>query len=320
MFGTLKAANSKERFPRHQSSVSGPHRPHEPECERASSPLLSPPEEERGNRRRSACGFTLIELLAVVVMVVFLVSVLATALATTRTNTSTLQCLNNLCQLGATWAMYADDNEGRLVPYRRGTGGGLTLSNECWVAGLLDFTSRADNTNIGYLIDHVRYPYGAYFGPYLRSAEVFKCPSDRSVVVIGGQQLPRSRSVSMSNYGDPFTSRPFTSRFTELGQFTSPADVFIILDERPDSLNDGVFMMDPDTKWQLVDFPGFLHDGAGNFVFADGHTATHRWEDPRTVPELVPGQPILYYNINVPNDVDVLWLARHATGNLSYPN
>jgi prepilin-type processing-associated H-X9-DG protein len=194
------------------------------------------------------------------------------------------------------------------------------VSNECWVAGWLDFTTKPDNTNIDYLIDHTRYPYGAYFGPYLKSATVFKCPADRSVVVIGGQQLPRARSVSMSNYGDPISSRPFTSRFTELGMFTLPTAAFLMLDERPDSIDDGAFITDPSTKWQLIDFPGFLHNGAGNFVFADGHTESHRWEDPRTIPELIPGQPLLTRNVNVPNDLDILWLARHATGVLSYPN
>lgn len=60
----------------------------------------------------------------------------------------------------------------------------------------------------------------------------------------------------------------------------------------------------------LQDYPGFLHDGAGSFCFGDGHTASHRWRDSRTMPPLgiapVSGTPS-------PNNVDVAWLQAHAT-------
>src|SRR5689334_13634575 len=93
------------------------------------------------NRQKLGSAFTFLELLAVVVVVAILASMLASGLATTRTNSFSFQCMNNLRQLGAAWTMYADDNEGRVVSYGRGTRTGLTVSNECWVAGWLDFTS-----------------------------------------------------------------------------------------------------------------------------------------------------------------------------------
>jgi prepilin-type processing-associated H-X9-DG protein len=259
-------------------------------------------------------GFTLIELLAIIAMLAVLGSMLVTTMATTRTNTFTFQCMNNLRQLGAAWKMYADDNEGRLVYNHDGGNNGLAAGAESWVAGWLDFSSNTANTNIALLIDHTRYPYGAYLGPYLRSASVFKCPADRSVVLQTLQPTPRVRSVSMSNFGNCRTWSMVNryKLYTDITQFRSPATVFIILEERPDSINDGTFFTDPDTRYQLIDYPASFHNAACNFSFADGHSELHRWTDPRTVPVLAPGQ-LLQLNVNLPGDVDVDWLAQHAS-------
>jgi prepilin-type processing-associated H-X9-DG protein len=94
--------------------------------------------------------------------------------------------------------------------------------------------------------------------------------------------------------------------------------MFIILDERADSINDGLFWTDADTRWQLIDYPGAYHNGSGSFSFADGHVETHRWNDPRTDPILQPGQ-LLPLNLNLPGDLDILWLQQHAVGQPSSP-
>ena len=265
-------------------------------------------------RRQCDGGFTLIELLVIVATLAVIASMLATTMATSRTNTFTFQCMNNLRQLGTAWKMYADDNEGRLVYNHDGGNVGQGAGAECWVGGWLDFSSSTANTNIGLLIDHARYPYGAYLGPYLKSATVFKCPADRSVVLQALQPTPRVRSVSMSNFGNCRTWSGINryKLYTDVTQFRSPATVFIILEERPDSINDGTFFTDPDTRFQLIDYPASFHNAACNFSFADGHSELHRWTDPRTVPVLAPGQ-LLQLNVNLPGDVDVDWLAQHAS-------
>jgi prepilin-type processing-associated H-X9-DG protein len=105
---------------------------------------------------------------------------------------------------------------------------------------------------------------------------------------------------------------------TKCDQIKSPGYMFVFLDEREDSINDGCFMSDPDTLYQVVDWPASYHNNAGGFSFADGHSEIHRWKDPQTMPVLHPGQ-YLTININLPGDVDVLWLAQHAAGVASYP-
>ena len=97
-----------------------------------------------------------------------------------------------------------------------------------------------------------------------------------------------------------------------LNQIKSPATQFVFLDERADSINDGLFFTAPDTAYQVIDYPASQHDSAGAFSFVDGHAEIHRWVDARTMPALKPGQS-LQLNVNLPGDVDVTWLQQHAS-------
>ncbi len=272
------------------------------------------------------CGnaFTLMELLVVVVVLGLWVAMLVPALARTRTNSPALQCLNNSKRIAMCWIMYADDNSGNLVYNRDGGNTGKTLGCEGWVAGWLDFTTaNTDNTNTLMLVDHNRYPYGAYLGPYVRNAAIFKCPADRSTALEGGVQQPRVRSISMNNHVGT-ESRTWTSTSakypvcTKATQIKSPAIVFVTLDEREESINDGCFFSNPDTLYQLVDYPASYHANAGGFSFADGHSEIHKWLDRRTMPILQAGE-LLTLNVNLGGDKDVIWLSQHAAGVAVYP-
>ncbi|HEY5914819.1 MAG TPA: type II secretion system protein [Verrucomicrobiae bacterium] len=271
---------------------------------------------QAAHNRRAA--FTLIELAVVFAVLAILCCVLAPALCRTAPNSGAFQCLNNLRQLSAAWIMYSDDNRGKLVPNRDGGNAGQSSADAAWVAGWLDFTSSPANTNTAMLINHDRYPYGAYLGPYLKTPKPFKCPADLSAVTIAGQKLPRARSVSMNGrVGDMTRSWLQTTRFlmykTTADLYDpSPSRLFVFVDEREDSINDGVFQSDPDTLYQLVDYPASYHNGAGAFGFADGHGEIHAWRDRRTMPALVPGQ-LLPLNVNISGDRDVLWLQQHCT-------
>jgi prepilin-type processing-associated H-X9-DG protein len=264
---------------------------------------------------RPTRGFTLVELLTLLALAAFAVMLLIPALAHTQPNSLSVRCLNNLRQLGAAWRMYADDNSGRLVWNR----GGTDVTKGDWVGGSwLDFTSLSDNTNTGPLIDHAKYPSGAWLGPYVKSAAVFKCPADHSTVTIAGQKWPRVRSVSMNNWvgeASPSFVTPsqfqFYRKIDAIGK-PAPAGLWIILDEREESINDGLFFTNPDTAWSLIDYPAAYHDQGAGFVFADGHSEIHRWVDRRTAPVLIPGQ-LPPFNTIFPGDVDITWLQQHAT-------
>jgi prepilin-type N-terminal cleavage/methylation domain-containing protein len=267
-------------------------------------------------------GFTLVELVVVVTMVGLLASILVPTMARTNPNTASFQCQNNLRQLAFAWKMYADDNNGGLVYNLDGGNAGKDSGDRAWVGGWLDYSASTDNTNTALLIDHNRYPYAAYLGPYVKTPLIFKCPADRSTAPVANAPRPRVRSVSMNSLvGTGSRTWAMPSKYplcTNLSQINSPAYKFVFVDEREESINDGEFMTDPDTLYQLVDYPASYHNNAGSFSFADCHSEIHRWKDPRTMPVLRPGQSLVL-NLNLPGDMDVLWLAQHAAGVVSYP-
>jgi type II secretory pathway pseudopilin PulG len=271
----------------------------------------------------SCAAFTFLELFVVLAMLGLLLAVLSPALARSKPDMYALGCRNNLAQLTKAWTMYAEDNGGALVWNRDGGRAGRTPNDANWVAGWLDFAStNTDNTNINLLIQHDSntngaYAWGGFLGPYLKSPIPFKCPGDHSFISIGGQTLPRVRSYSMNNLtGTGVRSWTTPSKyplFNQMQDISSPGNVFVFLDEAEGCINDGVFFTDADTRYQLIDYPAGRHGWAGSLSYADGHCETHRWRDTRTVPLLPAGQP-LPLNLNLPGDVDVIWLSNHAVG------
>ena len=95
----------------------------------------------------------------------------------------------------------------------------------------------------------------------------------------------------------------------------APVNVWVFLDENPDSINDAAFasaMGNPNT-WQ--DTPGNLHGGACGFSFADGHSEIHKWRDSRTI-----ALTTKYSQNNDgstrpagANNQDCIWLEEHTT-------
>jgi len=86
----------------------------------------------------------------------------------------------------------------------------------------------------------------------------------------------------------------------------------VFVDESESSINDSVFLSNPDTPFNLLDVPSDRHVNAGTFSFADGHGEIHHWFDLRTVKHLIPVQGGLL-NVILPGNLDVTWLQQHAS-------
>ena len=85
------------------------------------------------------------------------------------------------------------------------------------------------------------------------------------------------------------------TQFFKITSIPRPSDIFVFLDEHPDSIDDGYFLnVDSDSQPTWTDLPASYHDGAASFSFADGHAEMHRWHDAQTM------QPARAYGINPP--------------------
>lgn len=253
----------------------------------------------------------MIELLVVCAIIALLAGPLLPALHVAKAKSATARCVNNLRQLYLGWTLYANDYRSRLAPNQGGWLNGESARSATWAAGYLTLMpDNPDNTNETLL---TRRQFGS-IGPYVGSAKVYKCPSDKSTCLISGQIHPRVRSYSMNDYiGDSPIMKggpdfPFRE-FRKMGDFASASSrVWLFIDEHAGTINDGIFYLPLrlfGRPFPLQDIPGSRHNAAAPIAFADGHVETKRWT---TKAFLVPFNGREIYMRQVPWNSDTEWL------------
>jgi prepilin-type processing-associated H-X9-DG protein len=152
-----------------------------------------------------------------------------------------------------------------------------------------------------------------------RNRAIFKCPADPSTGRDNlGNTVPRVRSMSMNLWmggvdGTTY-SRINGTVFKKYSSISAPgpAQFIVLLDERHESINDGLFVINMDgyptspPQNQNSDFPAIYHGGASGIAFADGHSEIHRWQDPAFLQKTMPAR-------TAPAPRDFFWLADHGS-------
>lgn len=250
---------------------------------------MSVPPAIRNLHTQRGRAFTLVELLVVIAIIAIIASLILPAMARAKARAQGSFCLNNTRQLSVAWMIYADEHNGQLaynlgqsartavVPSVVGTG-----MSENWVNNVENWELNPDNTNADAVVQ-------TGIGPYTsKSKALYHCPSDNvlSDIQRTAGWSGRVRSYSMNamvgdagNFSQSGTNlnNPGYVQFFRTFTIPRPSEIFVFLDEHPDSIDDGYFLNRDTDQPTWNDLPASYHDGGASFSFADGHSEHHRW-------------------------------------------
>jgi prepilin-type N-terminal cleavage/methylation domain-containing protein/prepilin-type processing-associated H-X9-DG protein len=270
---------------------------------------------------RAGWAFTLVELLVVIALIAVLAALLLPTLNRARVRAQGYQSVSNTRQLVLAWVLYSDDNNGRLAYNLGGPVVGRTpalKTNLNWVNNNLDWeTNNTDNINTATLTE-------ASLGPYAsRVASIYRCPADRTLskIQLEAGWTHRVRSYSMNAMvgdagelsADGYNeNNPRYVQFFRLTDIPRPSDIFVFVEEHPDSINDGYFLNQFRTS-QWIDLPASDHNGAAPFAFADGHAQMQHWVDATTKQPPRPDAVTFPLAVSSNETTDLDWVMQHTS-------
>jgi prepilin-type N-terminal cleavage/methylation domain-containing protein/prepilin-type processing-associated H-X9-DG protein len=220
-------------------------------------------------------AFTLIELLVVIAIIAILASILFPVFARARENARRSSCQSNLKQIGLAVMQYSGDYDEKLPP----------------TSFLKDWTPTYAE------------PWQSLVQPYVKSVQLFKCPSNastRSINYVPSGQPAIAVSYlcngggNVGNEGQWGGKTPmpvvmptgdgsyYRNAATGLSEIASPSQLILV--------GEGADRADPWFYPQFSDMKMQNHLGTANFLFADGHVKSMR--------PVATGTPINMWNIS----------------------
>jgi prepilin-type N-terminal cleavage/methylation domain-containing protein/prepilin-type processing-associated H-X9-DG protein len=214
------------------------------------------------NRKVARGGFTLIELLIVIAIIAILASILFPVFGRARENARRAACMSNLRQIGLAWMQYTQDYD-ELLPLTTDNVGGANGGQG--TPGAWNFYTVYGSDGVGAKFDMSK----SSLQPYLKSVQIFVCPSDTV-----GQESGDSYASNSCVSGDVIagtTLRPGKS----LAAFDDTARWMLLGEEASntgwDSTDDAYFYL-PNN------FLSIRHLEGSNLTFVDGHVKWFRPE------------------------------------------
>lgn len=207
-------------------------------------------------------GFTLIELLVVIAIISMLASILFPVFARARENARRASCMSNLKQIGMGMMQYCQDYDEKYptqsdigpFPY-------VTTNTQNWIKSVY---------------------------PYVKSWQLFKCPSTIDSVVAGSLPGENSTPITNSNTGyaaNGLVIQSSPSGGRSMAVIPNPAEI-VMLSEFYNSysaalirpMRSGALTVYINWNYKGASSPGFngLHFEGGNQAFADGHVKWRR--------------------------------------------